>query len=145
MGSVKVRLFVKSVKTLTGTEEFEHVTFPSRVGARPDRIELEGKRTTGTFRVKAYQTETEPVYEFVLPEDQGKVVEMVLEAALKKGLKVEVVDVAKEGTIHRMIRRDLEKINTFPTITLGSRQKIEGMMTRKQIDDFLSRIQSEVP
>jgi hypothetical protein len=102
MGGPKVRLFVKSIKTLTGTEEFEHVTFPSRVGARPDKIEVEGKRTTGTFRVKAYQTETEPAY---------------------------------------VIQEDLEKINTFPTITVGSGQKIEGVMTRKQIDNFLSRIQ----
>lgn len=141
MSGFKVRLFVKSVKTLTGTEEFEHVTFRNRVGARPDRIELEGSRTTGTFRIKAYETETEPVYEFVLPEDQEKVVEMVKEAASKKGYEVEVIDVTRENILHRAIQEELDKIHAFPTIMTGSGQKIEGIMTKKQIDDFLSRVQ----
>jgi hypothetical protein len=140
MCSFKVRLFVKSIKTLTGTKQFEHATFPGRVGARPDRIELEGKITTGTFRMKAYQTETEPTYEFVLPEDQERVVEMVKEAASEKGLEVEIIDVTKENILHRAIQEELEKIHVFPTIIAGSGQRIEGMMTKKQINHVLSRI-----
>jgi glutaredoxin len=144
MSGSKVRLFVKSVKTVTGTKEFEHATWLRRAGARPDRIELEGKITTGTFRVKAYETETEPAYDFVLPEDQEKVVEMVTEAASKKGLQLEVIDVTKENILHRAIQEELKKIHTFPTIIVGSAQKIEGRMTKEQIDDVLSRVQSEV-
>jgi glutaredoxin len=141
MRTSKVRLFVKSIKTVTGTKEFEHPTFARRVGARPDRFEVEGKITTGTFRVKAYETEREPAYEFVLPDDQEKVVQMVTEAASKKGLELEVIDVTKENILHRAIQEELKKIRILPTIMVGSGQKIEGRITREQIDDVLSRVQ----
>jgi ABC-type uncharacterized transport system substrate-binding protein len=138
MGHHKTRLFVKSVKTVTGTEEFEHITFAKRVGGRRDRFELEGKVMNGTFRIKAYQKETEPVYEFILSEEQQEVVEMVKEAASEQGLEVEVIDVTKENVLHRAIQKELEKIRTFPTLIASSGEKIEGKMTKEQIESVLS-------
>jgi hypothetical protein len=65
---------------------------------------------------------------------------LVTEAASKKGLEVEVIDVARESILHRAFQEELEKIHAFPTIMVGSGRKIEGNMTKKQIDEVLSRI-----
>jgi hypothetical protein len=97
----------------------------------------------GTFVLKAYETETEPQYEFVLSDEQQKVVEKVKEVALKHGLEVEVIDVTRESLLHRAIEEGLGRIGTFPTLVAGSGGKIEGKMTRKQIESVLSRIQQD--
>lgn len=132
-----VRLFVKSVKTVTGIEETEREIFTRNPLNHPSRIQIEGKVTEGTYRLRQFETETEPRYEFILPEDQQRVVEMVKEVASKRGLKVEVVDVTKENVLHRTIQEEFERIRTFPTLMLSSGEKIEGNMTRKQIESIM--------
>jgi hypothetical protein len=126
MSGSKVRLFVKSFKTVTGVKEYEH-----HVSTRETGADIK-------YDVEPYETEAEPEYEFVLPEDQEKVVEMVTEAAGKKGLQVEVIDVTKENILHREIQEGLEKIQAFPTIVVGSDHKVEGITTKEQVDDALS-------
>jgi hypothetical protein len=77
--------------------------------------------------------------DFVLPEDQKRIVEMVKEIASKLGLEVEVVDVAKESAIHRAIKRE-PHITAYPTLMTGSGEKIEGELRKEQVEIFLSRI-----
>jgi hypothetical protein len=134
----KATLYVKSVKTVTGTESFERRAFLNKIGDYPDRIEIEGKRMNGTFVMKAYQTETEPRYEFILPEDQQRVVEMVKEIASKHGLEVEVIDVSRENVLHRAMQREFENIKTFPTLIADSGEKLKGNFSQEQIESFLS-------
>jgi hypothetical protein len=141
MGS-QVTVYVKSVKTLTGTEQFERRTPTlTKLGDSPDRVELEGKRAGGTFIVKTYATEIEPTYEFVLPEEQQIIVDLTEKTASELGLEVKVIDVSKENVVHRAIQKEFEKIRLFPTLVSDSGMMLEGISTREQIEVFLSKIE----
>jgi glutaredoxin len=142
MSGPKVRLYVKSEKTVTGTEETEREVFMRQLYTHPDRVKVEGSVPGGTFRVRLFETEAEPRYEFVLSEDQQAIVEMVERIASKHGLEVEVVDVAKESVLRREIQKEFEKVRTFPTLTVSSGEKIEGKITEKEVESILSRIDS---
>jgi hypothetical protein len=140
MSNSKVRLYVKSLKTVTGTTEIEREVFTRTPSDRPDRVKVEGKVAEGTFRVRLFETETEPKYDFVLPEDQQRVVEMVKQIAFKYGLEVEVVDVAKENALHRFLEKEVKKLKVFPTLIIDSAEKIEGKITEKQAESVLSHL-----
>lgn len=75
----RVTVYVKSVKTIVGMKEFERRTLTTKLSDRPSRAEIEGKRMKGTFVLKTYATEAEPQYEFILSEDQHRIVEMIKE------------------------------------------------------------------
>jgi hypothetical protein len=135
----QVTAYVKSVKTITGTKEFERRTPVSKLGDSPDRIELDGKRAGGTFVVKAYVTEMEPAYEFVLSEEQQMIVDLTKETASRLGLEVKVIDVGKESVLHRAIQKEFEKIRLFPTLVSDSGMMLEGISTKEQIEAFLRR------
>lgn len=141
MGS-QVTVYVKSVKTLTDTKQFERRTPRlSKLGDSPDRIELEGKRADGTFLMKTYVTETELIYEFVLPEEQQGIVDLANETASKLGLEVKVIDVGKENVLHRAIQKEFEKIRVFPTLVSDLGMMLEGISTKEQIEAFLSKVE----
>jgi hypothetical protein len=141
MGS-EVTVYVKGVKTLTGTKEFERRTPSiSKLGDSPDRIELEGKRASGTFVMKTYVTEMEPAYEYVLPEEQQIIVDLTKKTASKLGLEVKVIDVGKENVLHRAIQKEFEKIRLFPTLVSDSGMMLEGISTKEQIEVFLSKVE----
>jgi len=120
MAGSGIRLYVKSVKTVIGT--------------------FRGLQVDGFGRGRRVYSEREPEYEFVLPEDQQKVVDMVKVVARRYFLGVEVVDVAEENVLRRMIQREQEKIKIFPTLIAGCGTKIEGEITEKQVTSLLSRI-----
>jgi len=120
MSVSRVRLYVKSVKTVTGTIEAERLYVP-RPLLRP---------TVGT----------ESRHEYILPEAQERTVQMVKNIASKYGLRVEVVDVAKENIFHRVIQEEREKIRAFPALHANSFEGIEGDITTEQAESFLSRI-----
>jgi pheromone shutdown protein TraB len=97
----------------------------------------------GFGRARGPWKETEPEYEFVLSENQQEVVDMVKEIARRHCLEVEVVDVAEENVLRRVMQREREKIKIFPTLIAGSGQKIQGEITEKQVESLLSRIADE--
>lgn len=109
-----VRLYVKSVKTITGITEIEH----------------------GRLR-EAHAVESEPKHDYVLAEDQQKMVEKI---ARRHNLEVEVVDVTRENVLRRVIQEEGEKIRNFPTLVAGSGQKVEDEITEEQVESLLSRI-----
>jgi hypothetical protein len=122
MGDSTVRLYVKGVKRVTRAKKSGVVTFAlPRVG--------QGEVSPVTF-----DGDTEAKYEFVLPEEQQKIVEIVQKVASEYGLKLDVIDVARENVLHRAI----EKTRSFPALVLDSRERIEGRMTREQIRSILS-------
>lgn len=143
MSYSKVRLYVKSVKTVVGTIETEHEIFGRTSLDDPSRVRVEGSAAGGTFRLRQFAVETEPKHDYVLAEDQRKVVEMVTKIARRHCLEVEVVDVAKENILRRTIQKERERIRTFPALIAGSEQKIEGEMTEKQVESLLCRMADE--
>ena len=119
MSEPQIRLYVRSVKTVTGTVQFERLT------TRRPRLPP--------------VTVTEPKRDYVLPEYQMKTAEMVKSVASKFGLKVEVVDVARENILRRAMTREGKKIRTFPTLVAGL-QRVEGEITEVQVTSLFSRI-----
>jgi hypothetical protein len=75
MAESKVRLYVMSVKTVTGTREIEREV----------------------VRTRARTIETEPTHDYILPGDQQKAAEMIRRIACKHGFEVEVVEVTREN------------------------------------------------
>jgi hypothetical protein len=122
MAESKIRLYLKSVKTVTGTVEVEREYIP-----RP--------RLPPTVR-------TQPKHEYILPEDQQKATEMVKSIAYKYGLKVEVVDVTRENVFRREMQKEREKIRIFPTLIVSSGERIEGNITEQQVEELLSNKRS---
>jgi hypothetical protein len=139
MNEPRVRLYVKSVKTVAGTEEIEREIF-GRSLSHSGCVKVEGSVSDGTFRLRQFGIIPEPKYDFVLSENQQATVEMVQKVASRHGLKLEVIDVTKEDVLHRTIQREFVGIRVFPTLTTSSGNKIEGNITEKEVESILSRI-----
>jgi hypothetical protein len=142
----KIRLYVKSVKTVTGNVEvdlgYEHVE-----GAYTGQVLGEQGEYSNPLSASASASvprhppnvKTGPKEEYELPEDQEEAVKMVRRIAFKFGLEVEVVDVGRENVLQREIQREREKIKIFPTLILSSGERIEGALTEGQVESLLSR------
>jgi hypothetical protein len=117
MSVPRLRLFVKSVKTITGTAEVTHARLR-----------------------ESHAVEIEPMHDYVLAEDQQKVVEIVREVARRHNLGVEVVDLTRENILYRVIQEEREKIKVFPALVADSGEKIEGDISEEKAESFLSRI-----
>jgi hypothetical protein len=133
-----VRLYVKSVKTVTGVNEFERRIPFSKPGQPPGRVEIEGKIAAGTYVAKAYTTEKEVTYEFVLSDEQQRIIGWVTEIGPRLGLDVHVIDVGRENFLHRVIQEEFEKIKSFPPLVDNSGKILEGILTKEQVETFLS-------
>jgi hypothetical protein len=120
MAESKIRLYVKSVRTVTGTVEVEHARLR-----------------------EVHAVETEPKHEFILSEDQQKIFEIVQNISRRHSFEVEVVDVTRENFLRRTIKEKQEKIRTFPTLITDSGRRIEGELTEEEVELFLSKIANE--
>jgi|GEM_PF-1265547 len=116
----KVILYVKSVKTLVGTKEI----FRSRIWARDSRVAVE----------------TIADHKLVLPDDQRRTVMMVNAICRRLFLEVEVVDIARENALKRIVLWRRYEIMTFPTLLANTGQRLQGQMTEEKVDSFLSQI-----
>ena len=105
MREFKIKLYVKSIKTLTGTKEAEHERFGRVAPAYPIRVKIEGKG------------------DYVFPEDQQKATETVKRIACKYDLVVEVVDLTRENALRRILQKKRERIKNFPTLIASSGQR----------------------
>jgi len=137
MGGRKITLYVKSTRDLIGTQEFEHRLVDRQLGARPSRVELEGKRAAGTFQAKTYQSEIQPKYEFVLPKEQEEVAKIVQELCIQYDLELTIVDATKKPILHREIDEHIRGIRKFPTLLGSSGRRIEGKISKDQVAAFL--------
>jgi hypothetical protein len=131
VASKKATLYVKSVKTI---ETEEKVVEKATI----DLIWRGYPYTVPPRFLPCYDVVTVSKDEFVLPEDQQRVVEMVKEIASRHGLEVEVIDVSRENALHRAVQRELENIKTFPTLIANSGEKLEGNFSQEQIESSLS-------
>lgn len=90
-----------------------------------------------------YDVERIPHYDYVLPEDQRKMVEDVRELGLEYGFNLEMVDLGKKNILSRYRLEHSRKIKTLPTMVTDSGQTFEGIMTKKQIETFFSKTAKE--
>lgn len=120
MSYSEIRLYVKSVKTVTGTIETEREVFGHIVLDHPSRVKVEGSVASGTFCVRQFAVETESRLGFVLSEDQQRIVEMIKKIGGRHSVEVEVVDVTKENVLRRVIQKELDRIRAFPTLIATS-------------------------
>jgi hypothetical protein len=118
MAGSKVRLYVRSVRIVTGTRKVERETLLRRVRS----------------------VETEPTHGYILPEDQQKAAEMVRRIARKYGLEVEMVDLAKENVLRRVLQKEKEGIRILPTLMARSGVRLEGSLTEMQVESVFSRL-----
>jgi hypothetical protein len=129
----KVRLYVKSLKKAAGVENV--------VIDKPSMQNLGGGRAGNILRVyPTHEVRTVTKYEYALPEEQEHLVEIIKEAALQFGLKLEITDVGRENVLHRAIQKEFEKIRLFPTLVSDSGMMLEGTSTKEQIEAYLSKV-----
>jgi len=121
MSVPQLRLYIKSVKTVTGSVE---VVSPS-----------------ASLRLRWNSTINEAKVEYMLPENQETTREIIMEVASNYGLEVQVIDVGRENILHKAIQEERERIKVFPTLLFAeSGERIEGEITEEQAKSFLSRI-----
>jgi hypothetical protein len=122
---------VKSVRTLIGLEEREEKGLISGgPGIRP-----------GSFRMSiTYDVRRIPEYDFVLPDNQRDISEVVKEVADRLALEVKIVDVSRENVVRREIQKISERIRTFPALVVDSVVRIEGEISKEQVESLLSEL-----
>jgi hypothetical protein len=70
-----------------------------------------------------------PVDEFIFPEDQEELIEMVKEKAPEHSFSVRVVDLTREEPHHI--------VKTIPTLISDSGKRLEGRISEEQLETFL--------
>jgi hypothetical protein len=90
-----------------------------------------------------YDVKTLVDYDYVLPEEQRKMVEDVKELSLKYGFNIEVVDLEKMNVLSRFEFERSKKIKTLPSMFIDSEEIFQGVMTKKQIETCFSQTAQE--
>lgn len=130
--SSEVILYVRSTKTATGEEQ---------VGGYRESVTagVQTKYGPAPMPIPYYDVKTVVEYDYVLSEDQQRMVEDVKELAARYGLVLTVVDLAKDSAFSRWRIEHSNKIKTLPALVTDSGEIVEGVMTREQIEAFLYR------
>ncbi len=122
-----VTLYLKSIKTFTRTEIVNERSPISK----------------GTSMPPDYTPRAVPMYEYVLPDDQKKILDLVETVARRFSVQVRVIDVARESLLEREIQQHIGNIRVFPALTDDSGRRIEGDMSREQVASFLAALKGE--
>lgn len=127
----KVRLYVKSLKIAVGIENV--------VIDKPTMQNLGGGRAGNILRVyPTHEVRTVAKYEYVLPEEQEHLFEIVKEVALKFGLKLEIIDVAQRDSFDEPIPKEVKKLKNYPVLATESETVLATGLTREDVERFLS-------
>ena len=129
--SHQVTLYVKSKKTtVKNVQEGYQRTIPIyNVGI------LGGAGTP----YSVYDVKIGTEYGFLLPEEEQRMLEDISKVASEYGFKVEVVDLAKKNALTKYRLEHSEKIKTLPSLVNDSGEIAEGVLTKEQIEAFLSK------
>ena len=133
MGS-QVTLYVRSSKTATGTKQVGGYKTIASNSAAPVLYGFPPKPYT------YYDVETKVEYDYMLPEEQQKIVEDAKELSPKYGVDLTIVDLTKDKAFSRWRLEHSKKIKTLPALVSDTGEIIEGVMTREQIEAFLYNI-----
>jgi hypothetical protein len=82
--------------------------------------------------------------EFVLPEGQQEIVLMIKEVAKSNEFEVKVIDVTKENVVRRNIQEHVKHIHSYPTLMTSDGRRIEGSITRLQVEALLTSEQKHL-
>jgi len=128
----KVRVYVNSSREAVGTENVvidkptvqilssdPHVALPPRV-----------------YATREVRTVTK--YEYVLPEQQERLVEIVREVASKYGFQLEVIDVAQIEPFEAL-PKEVEALKNFPVLATESQTKLALGFSREDVERLLSQ------
>ena len=126
MEAHKVRLYVRSLKKDVGTETVV-------VDVPITQIVKNVIRVFPTHEVK-----TVTKYEYGLPEEQERLVEIVKEVAIKFGLKLEIIDVAQRDSFDEPIPKEVKKLKNYPVLATESETVLATGLTREDVERFLS-------
>ena len=118
----KLTLYIKSDKTAVANERLDIKFGSGRVLASDDISSITR-------------------YEFILPWNQEAIVEMVKDVASRHFFELEVVDVTREDVLHRFLHKEVKRLKIFPTLTADSGVKIEGNISKRELELLLSRVE----
>jgi hypothetical protein len=131
--SSEITLYVRSVKRPKRNAQ----VFVSKGGAAVTGVQIP---SGGNPRAYSYSdAETIIEYDFVLPEDQERMVEETKELASEHHSVLTVVDLTKKSAFSKWRFNHSKKIKTLPALVSDSGEVAEGVMTKEQIEAFLSK------
>ena len=127
MNGKKIVLYVQTVKSIGGTEEFQPSLAGNRIGGYGIGLDA---RAYKAGRAK---------YEYVLPSEQEAIVNEVRSICNSLGFDLEVVDVTREGILRRAVQEKIKKIDAFPALLSDSGRLIEGIESKEEARAFLHK------
>ena len=139
MENRKITIYVKSVKT----KRIKKIMVASRgsramAAAAPGGYPIAGAQVSKDYR-SAYLGEEEKevvIDEYTLPPDQKELVDLVKNVAKQYEYMVEIVDMAKENIIEKLIE-EIKGLDTIPTIKTNLGGRLEGSQITKENIELL--------
>lgn len=130
-----VKLYVKSLEKPVGTENI--------VIDKPT-VQMIGSRFGNIIKVfPTHDVQTVTKYEYVLPEQQERLVEIIRDFASKSGFNLEVIDVAQMDYFDKPIPKEVKALNDFPVLAIDSQVQLILDFSREDIERFLSHVRRE--
>jgi hypothetical protein len=127
----KVRLYVESFKKAVGTE--------SVVVDKPTVQFIGGKTGGATMRIfPTHDVITTTKYEYILPEEQERLVEIVKEVVFKLMLQLEVVDVTQRDFFDEPLPKEVKAFKSFPVLATESETRLVTNYSREDVEKFLA-------
>jgi len=140
MENRKITVYVKSVKTKR-IEKIRMASSGSRAmaAAAPGGYPIAGVQFNKDYR-HAYLGEEEKevvIDEYALPPDQKELIDLVKNVAKQYEYTVEIVDMAKEDIVEKLIE-EIKGLDTIPTIKTNLGGRLEGdQITKENIELLL--------
>ena len=135
MSHLKIRIYVESVRRPVGTDQFAREFY--RVD--PLTMPQSGASVAGGHHIiQEHKVETVTSFKIALPEEQMKLVEMVESFASEHGFELEVIDMGRKNNLERRIQKKIKGIKTYPMLVTDAGHRIEGNITREQLESLLS-------
>jgi len=130
----QVKLYVKSARNVVGTvEEGAYTGAAIQSGTSVGRG---GYRSPITVYPTYRKFEQKTAKEYVLPEEQEEVVELLEETAPKYGFEVVVIDLGRISRLGRAFRKEFRGLNVFPTLKASSGRTLTRF-TKQDVETFL--------
>jgi len=130
----KVRLYVCGLRKAVGTENIvidkptvQILSSDPRGPILPPRI----------FPTREVRTVTK--YEYVLPGQQERLVEIVREVASQHGFQLEVIDVTQMDLFDEALPKEVKALKDFPVLATESQTQFALDFSREDVERFLSQ------
>jgi len=127
---------VESVKRPVGTDQH------AREFYRVDPLTMPQSGATpagGHHVIQEHKVETVTRFEFVLPEEQMRLLGMVESFASEHGFELTVIDMGRKNNLERWVQKKIRGIKIYPTLATDAGHRVEGNITREQLESLLSQ------